>query len=114
MTGPRLRPPLPSLLLGLLAVAAPEAGRAGVVVPVGVERQVNVATLGFQSDPAVAGRPGGDFVVVWQGPSPTGRHPDDIGILARFVAADGLPKGAEFTVNTFTPAVQRAWRRAWR
>ncbi|MBI3466623.1 MAG: hypothetical protein HY000_26720, partial [Planctomycetes bacterium] len=68
----------------------------GIVNPVG-------ATLGDQSNPAVAMRSTGEFVVVWQGQG-TG---DTDGIFFRRFTSAGAPIGAEVLANAgFTAGVQ--------
>jgi hypothetical protein len=59
--------------------------------------QVNTQTMFTQYSPAVAMAPGGEFVVVWQGPDG-----DDDGISGRLYDADGVAQGPEFQVNSAT------------
>ena len=68
--------------------------------PVGIEFQASFSTIGYQSAAKVAADADGDFVVVWhQNPTAIGAF-DIIGL--RFSSA-GVPQGAEFVVNAFTP-----------
>jgi hypothetical protein len=87
-----------SRLLGLpgLFVAATLTAQ-----PIGPEVRVNTFTTGDQIRPAVAATTGGGFVVVWNGPSPTG-GPFDSDILGQRYSGAGARLGTEFRVNTYT------------
>jgi hypothetical protein len=71
----------------------------------GTEFQVNTYTKDRQSDPAIACSAGGDFTVAWSGNDQDG---DARGIFGQRFAADGTFLGAEFRINTYTPADQRS------
>jgi hypothetical protein len=64
---------------------------------------VNSYTTSGQSDPAVAGRAGQGFVVVWQSRNQDG---SDLGVFGQRFADDGQRLGAEFRVNSYTPGRQ--------
>ncbi|MGL5094410.1 MAG: putative Ig domain-containing protein, partial [Planctomycetia bacterium] len=70
--------------------------------PQGGEFLVNNFTTGDQTKPSVAMDADGDFVVVWQSLQDGGGY----GVYAKRYAADGLPQGTEFPVNTFTTGDQ--------
>ena len=70
------------------------------------EFQVNTTCIGNQTEPAVATRPGGGFVVAWEGPGNEG-----IDVYARLFDAHGVPVGDEVRVNTALTG-QRAFPRA--
>lgn len=63
----------------------------------GPEFQVNSYTQGDQSDPVVASRGGGDFVVVWRSAAQEGAAP---GIYAQRFLSDGSASGGEFAVHS--------------
>jgi hypothetical protein len=66
--------------------------------PIGEEFQVNTWTMNDQSEPAVAGGPDGEFVVVW---SSFGQDGDRGGIFGQRFDASAEPIGPEFQVNRF-------------
>ncbi len=70
-------------------------------IPNGGQFQINTTTAGDQRRPDVAVSPDGDFVVVWYSEFSAG---DDVfqSIQGQRYAADGMPLGAEFQVNTAT------------
>jgi hypothetical protein len=68
-------------------------------VPQGGEFQVNTYTTGYQTSPAVAVAPSGNFVVVWHSYGPDASGP---AVVAQRYDALGTPQGAEFVVNTYT------------
>jgi hypothetical protein len=72
-------------------------------LPVGAEFQVNTFTTYFQEDAALAATEAGDFVVVWSSSSQDGF---DDGVFGQRFDSAGLPVGAEFQVNTYTPYFQ--------
>jgi hypothetical protein len=74
---------------------------------VGSELQVNTYTTGSQSGPQVAMAADGSFVVVWSGDGPGGISFD---IFGQRFDATGLPRGAEFRVNTYTTGSQATGR----
>jgi hypothetical protein len=78
-------------------------GVCGLFVPARdavADVRVNTYTTGNQVSPAVAMGPGGDFVVVWQGPQSTAGF--DRNVFGRRYGADGLPLGGEFLVSSHT------------
>jgi hypothetical protein len=70
--------------------------------PLGSEFRVNTTTTGSQDGGALAFDGSGNFVVVWSGQGPGDRQ----GIFGQRYDSDGLPRGAEFRVNSFTPELQ--------
>src|SRR5258706_3976252 len=68
--------------------------------PIGPEVRVNTYTTGDQIRPAVAATTSGGFVVVWNGPSPTGGPYGDI--LGQRYSGAGARLGTEFRVNSYT------------
>lgn len=70
------------------------------LTPVGGEFPVNSFTSGSQGNPRAAVSAGGTFVVVWQGPS-EGLINTGIDVYARLFDASGVPRGAEFRVNSY-------------
>jgi hypothetical protein len=115
-TGSQLRPKIALLGKGgdFVAVwesAGQDGDGSGVfarrVTPtaLGAEFQVNVATAGDQTYPAVAGAPDGGFLVVWESDLRDGDH---TAIVARRFAADGTPATSEFVVNTYTTWYQNS------
>jgi hypothetical protein len=73
-------------------------------VPQGGEFQVNSYTTGIQGTPAVTVDAAGNFVVVWASDAQDG---DGRGIFGQRYDAAGVPRGAEFRVNTYTTNGQR-------
>ncbi|MEL7360956.1 MAG: T9SS type A sorting domain-containing protein [Bacteroidota bacterium] len=69
----------------------------------GGEFLVNTVTTGAQRSPSIAVDAEGRFVVVWRGPS---RDGESVDIFARRYAADGVPDGEPFRVNTVTAGLQ--------
>lgn len=65
--------------------------------PAGIEFQVNKNSSGNQTEPAIALKPSGELLVVWQGPGVSEADGDDI--CAQKVDVNGLPIGEEFRVN---------------
>lgn len=74
--------------------------------PLDVEFQVNTYTTSWQSRPAVAATPAGDFVVVWNSYRSGGTDTSGYSIQARRFQADGEPLGDDFQVNTYTTDLQ--------
>lgn len=60
-------------------------------VPIGEEVRVNSETDGLQHRPAVAGRPDGSFVVVWQSSPDSDLDSPEANILLRRFDSQGLP-----------------------
>jgi hypothetical protein len=73
--------------------------------PRGDEFQVNTYTTSHQMTPSVASDAAGNFVVVWQSYWQDGQEFD---VFARRFDASGVPRGAEFRVNTNTIYQQEA------
>jgi hypothetical protein len=69
----------------------------------GAEFRVNTYTSNYQRYPAIAGLPGGGFVITWYG---DGQNSLDYDIYAQRYAANSSALGAEFRVNTVTPNYQ--------
>jgi len=72
--------------------------------PVGSEFRVNTYTTGSQSRPAVAGEPGGGFVIVWTGQG----QGDTTGIFGQRFTSSGAAAGPEFRVNSDSTDLQFA------
>jgi hypothetical protein len=73
----------------------------------GSEFRVNSRVTGYQWWPHVASDAAGGFVVAWQDGS--GQDGSGTGAFARRYDASGLPRGAEFQVNTYTTDGQADW-----
>jgi hypothetical protein len=73
---------------------------------VGGEFQVNTLTTDNQWFPSVAVLPDGGFVIVFGSYVSAGSDTDGQSVQARLYDANGVPLGAEFQVNTFTPGSQ--------
>jgi len=71
--------------------------------PVGTEFVVNTYDGGDVKNAAVARHTDGSFVIVW---CSEGQDGDGMGVYARMFHADGVPKGTEFQVNTYTSGDQ--------
>lgn len=69
----------------------------------GNETVVNTTTAGRQAHPAVCSDAEGNFVIAWQS---DGQDGDGLGIVAQRFAADGIRRGGELMVNTFTARSQ--------
>lgn len=76
----------------------------GAGAPTGTEIAVNSHTTGEQNRPAVAGAPGGGFVVVWVS---SGQDGSGEGVFGRSFDATGAPLTDEFRVNVETLGGQR-------
>jgi hypothetical protein len=74
--------------------------------PSGTEFQVNTYTYYYQLLPAIAARPNGDFVVVWE--SYDYQDGDSSGVFGQRFASGGARQGGEFQVNTYTAYSQEA------
>ena len=70
--------------------------------PMGGSFQVNAYTTSDQQWPAVALRPGGGFIAVWQSQGSVGSDNLGTSIAGRLFGADGLPETAEFQINSLT------------
>jgi hypothetical protein len=84
-----------------LGVFAQRYDAAGV--PRGQEFRVNSYTTGRQYAAAVASDAMGDFVVAWASDAQDGSSQ---GVFAQRYDAAGVPRGAEFRVNTYTTGLQ--------
>ncbi|MEO1366004.1 MAG: SdrD B-like domain-containing protein, partial [Acidobacteriota bacterium] len=71
--------------------------------PAGQQFRVNTSTTSGQKDPAIAARPDGSFVVVWNSGVSGGTDIGSYSIQGQRYASDGSPIAAEFQVNTYTP-----------
>jgi len=89
--------------LVLLVVLAPARARAQA--PVGSEFLVNAYTTGAQGRMAVAGRPDGTFLIVWQSVAQDG---DQSAIFGRLFDVTGTALTGEFQINATTTGNQRA------
>ena len=76
--------------------------------PAGSDFQVNTATTGDQTRPAVSMAGTGDFVVAWQSTDGGGTDADGEAIRAQRFASDGLEVGNEFQVNSRTTGDQES------
>jgi hypothetical protein len=82
--------------------------------PIGEDFQVN-SLVGSEieySRPGLAVAAGGEFAVVWAGPSSAGTDRDSYSIQARRYDSEGVPVGPQFQVNTFTTGFQFSPRAA--
>ena len=77
---------------------------AATGAPLGPEFQVNTYATGAQRFPAVAFADAGNFVVVWEGYSPSDQF---FGVFGQRYSGAGVPLGGEFRVNTYTTGNQR-------
>jgi hypothetical protein len=68
----------------------------------GDEFLANTYTTDVQDYPSVAVQPGGGFVAAWHSYGSFGNDPG-ASVQGRLFAADGMPLGPEFQVNTYTP-----------
>jgi hypothetical protein len=73
--------------------------------PVGGEFQVNSYTTSYQFDPAVATDADGNFVVIWQSYE-SETDPGSWSVQGQVFAANAMPVGEEFQVNTYTTSSQ--------
>lgn len=72
--------------------------------PANDQFQVNEVTTGNQSQAQVAAADNGEFAVVWKGQDTA--TDEEGGIVARRFNAQGLPRGGEFQVNSYTTGEQ--------
>ena len=75
--------------------------------PLGGQFQVNTFTPMIQMQPKVDIGPGGTFVIAWSGFGSPGND-GGYSVQAQRFAADGVPQGAQFQVNTYTTGTQYA------
>ena len=74
---------------------------------VGDQFQVNTYTTLSQGGPAIAHRPDGGFVIVWESNGSGGSDTSSGSIQGQIFEASGTPVGDQFEVNTFTTGLQR-------
>ncbi len=98
-----------ALLTAAVAVASCGALSAQLV-PIGAEFAVNTTTAGSQFAAAVAGEPGGPFLVVWQSSDQDG---SGAGIYARLFDAAGAALSGEIHVSQTTAGDQVTPAVAW-
>ncbi|NMC69717.1 MAG: hypothetical protein GYA57_06565 [Myxococcales bacterium] len=72
------------------------------------DRTVNAVGTGDQFAPRIAGRAGGDFVVVWEDDSSPADGAGNYDLMARGFAAGGCQRFAQIEVNPTTAGQQRA------
>jgi hypothetical protein len=72
----------------------------------GAELVVNSYTAFDQAAPAIASDPKGNFVVVWSSEWQDGDSFWDWGVFGQRYDASGMPRGAEFHVNSYTTEFQ--------
>src|SRR5262245_10589616 len=80
-----------------------ESRDAPTVVPLGGEFRVNTYTTFRQLESDVAMDADGDFVIVWHS---TGQDGSGYGVYAQRYSPDGVPRGGEFRINTYTTDTQ--------
>ena len=68
--------------------------------PVGLQFQVSTSTANRQAPPIVVSEDHGGFVIAWQSEGSTGSDSDGSSIQGQRYAADGLPIGGEFQLNS--------------
>ena len=83
------------------------AHNAAAQVPAGSEMVVNTYTPDGQMFPALAHLPDGGFVVVWHSSRQEDGNYSLDGVFGRRFGADGVARGAEFHVNTYTTLRQQ-------
>jgi hypothetical protein len=66
-------------------------------IPLGPEFRVNTYLGRWQTNASVVAHPGGAFVIVWDGVDASGG-----GVFAQRYDEDGVPRGSELQVNTYT------------
>lgn len=76
--------------------------------PMGDDFQVNTYTTDYQHWSSVSPDGAGGFVIAWQSDGSDGTDTELDSIQARRYAADGIPVGGDFQVNTFTDLSQSA------
>lgn len=75
--------------------------------PLGGQFQVNTSTMLIQMQPKVDTGPDGSFVIAWSGFGSTGND-RGYSVQAQRFAADGVPQGGQFQVNTYSTGTQYA------
>ena len=85
----------------LILAAAPASVRAQVTA--GPVLRVNTYTTNSQAAPTLAMDPAGNFVVTWGSFRQDG---GSFGVFAQRFDAEGVPRGAEFRVNSYTTGSQ--------
>jgi hypothetical protein len=73
----------------------------------GSEFQINSYTTSQQAQPAVAGDGAGGFIAVWESLGSSFGDVDDFSIHGQRYGSDGVARGAEFQVNTYSTNAQR-------
>src|SRR5262245_58368701 len=91
------------LVSSALVVCSLMSGLWAGVDRTGPEFQANAHTPDFQDHPSVASDASGNFVVVWESDYQDGSL---TGILGRRFDHEGMPRGPEFVVNTYTTGYQ--------
>ena len=99
-----------SSVVGLALLVCP-ALVAQVVVPVGIDFQVNTYTSGDQDFAEVAVDADGDFVIVWA--SLAGQDGSSTGVFGRRFNSAGTALAAEFQVNSYITGIQISPAAAW-
>ena len=90
-------------ILGIMALLL--LGRNALAeepVPLGEEFQVNSYTTGAQYWPAIAMDGEGNFLVVWSSDGSSGTDTSLESVQGQRFAANAVPVGSEFQVNTYT------------
>jgi hypothetical protein len=72
-------------------------------IPLGPDIEVNSYTTGWQFIPSIVIDADGEFVIAWTSSYQDG---SEYGVYAQRYSAGGVPQGAEFQVNTYTPSSQ--------
>jgi hypothetical protein len=75
--------------------------------PLGAQFQINTYNTSFQTDARVAAAGDGRFVVAWRSDGSFGTDTDLTSTQAQRYAANGVPLGTQFQVNSDTTAPQR-------
>jgi len=74
-----------------------------VGAPLGAEFQVNSYTTERQASPSIAASADGSFVVVWDSRNQDGSN---LGVFGQRYDGNGVPRGSEFRVNSYTTDLQ--------
>ena len=100
---------LAAALAAAVVIAGP-GSLAAQLVPLGAERLVNTTTAGSQFAAAVAGEPGGPYLVVWQS---TGQDGSGAGVYGRLFDASGSPLTGELRLAQTSAGDQITPAAAW-
>jgi hypothetical protein len=115
-TGPQIQPAVAALSNGKFAAAWTTQGQDGsgsgvygrlftnTGAPLAGEFRVNTTTQNAQSEPAVAAARDGEFVIAWSGCCEYAGLGG--GIMAQKFDSNGVRKGSEFVVNSYTTGSQ--------